>query len=373
MADRYYFDAVVIGSGVIGLSIALDLQLQGKKVLLVEKNNFSSEETSSRNSGVIHSGIYYPKNSLKKTFCIRGNELLYKFCKENNVLYSKTGKLIVSNEGEEGALMSIYENGIENGLSDEIELVDGDNVRLMEPNLSKNITKGIHVKSTGIVDQPALCEKLQFMFENNGGQLTLNTSFYNYSCEESYHISCLDTRGEKFEIKSKDLILCAGLHSWKAGSVIEKINNSSYLKEVKYVKGHYFKLNNSNPPFKKLIYPIPNELGLGIHYTLDINNYGKFGPDTVIVNELNYGFNEDLKRKFFYEIAKYFPSIKIEDLSEDYTGIRPKLNLEKKFHDFSILESQDHGIENLIFLQGFESPGLTSSLAISEHVVGRLG
>lgn len=372
MADRYNFDAVVIGSGVIGLSIALDLQLQGKKVLLVEKNKFPSEETSSRNSGVIHSGIYYPNDSLKKFFCIRGNELLYRFCERNNIFFNKTEKLIVANKDEEDALMSIYKNGIKNGLEGQIDIIEGNKVRLMEPNISRNITQGIHVKSTGIVDQPAFCQKLQFLFEQNGGQLTLNTSFNNYLNEESSHISYLETLGEKFEVKSKYLFLCAGLHSFKAGCLVKEIKNSSHLKKISYVKGHYFKLNSRTPPFKKLIYPVPNKLGLGIHYTLDINGYGKFGPDTVVTDVLDYSFNKDLKKVFVDKISNYFSSIKIEDLSEDYTGIRPKLDLEEKFTDFSILTSREHGVDNLIFLQGFESPGLTSSLAISEYITKKL-
>lgn len=372
MSERYNFDVVVVGSGVIGLSSALELQLQGKKVLLVEKNIYPYEETSSRNSGVIHSGIYYPQDSLKKSFCIRGNDLLYRFCKKNDIFFKKTEKLIVSNKDEEESLLSIYNNGIKNGLENQIALVDGDEIRNMEPNISKNISQGIHVKTTGILDQPSLCNKLQFLFESSGGQITLNTFFYNYENENNYHISFLDTLGEKFEVRSKYLILCTGLHSFEAGSMIDSIKNLSNLKKIKYVKGHYYKLNHKTPPFNKLIYPVPNKLGLGIHYTLDINGYGKFGPDTILVNDLSYDFVHNVKQYFFDEISKYFDNFEIHDLSEDYTGIRPKLDIDEKFKDFSILESKDHGLDNLIFLQGFESPGLTSSLAISEYIAKKL-
>jgi L-2-hydroxyglutarate oxidase LhgO len=372
MVERYNFDAVVVGSGVIGLSSALELQLQGKKVLLVEKNNYPYEETSSRNSGVIHSGIYYQKNSLKKSFCIRGNYLLYKFCNKYDVPFKKTEKLIVASKDEEQALTSIYENGLKNGLGNQISLVEGIEIRDMEPNISKNISQGIHVKSTGIIDQPSLCQKLRLLFENHGGQITLNTFFYNYENEGNFHISFLDTLGEKFQVKSRYLILCPGLHSFEVGSMIGKVKNIVNFRKIKYVKGHYYKLNNKTPPFNKLIYPVPDKLGLGIHYTLDINGYGKFGPDTVVVNELNYSFDHNLKEKFFIKISKYLSNINIDDLSEDYTGIRPKLDIDKSFIDFSILESKDHGIDNLLFLQGFESPGLTSSLAISEYIAKKL-
>lgn len=372
MIDRYNFDVVVVGSGVIGLSIALELQLQEKKVLLVEKNYFPYEETSSRNSGVVHSGIYYPEDSLKKYFCIRGNELLYKFCKQNSVYFKKTGKLIVANKNEENALISIYKNGVSNGIEDQIDLIDGVQIRSLEPNISDNITQAIHVKSTGIVDQPELCKKLQYLFESNGGYITLNTLFYNYDNERSEHISFLDTLGEKFQVKSKYLILAAGLHSHSAGSLIKKIKDIKDLKKINYVKGHYYKLNNETPPFSKLIYPIPDKLGLGIHYTLDINGYGKFGPDTIPVNDIDYSFKQDLREKFIEKISNYYRNIKIDDISEDYTGIRPKLDINKKFSDFSILQSSDHGIKNLFFLQGFDSPGLTSSLAISEYISKKL-
>ena len=371
--DNIYFDSVVIGGGVIGLASALELQLKGQKVLLVEKNNFIADETSSRNSGVIHSGIYYPKDSLKKSFCIKGNKLLYKFCEENKVLHKKTGKLIVANENEEEQLISIYENGIRNGLTDDIELIDGDRVRNFEQNISPNITLGIHVKSTGIVDQPSLCHKLEYLFEENGGQLTKNTKFYNYVNEGAMHVSFLNTLNEKFKVKSKSLIVCSGLNSFKTGSMIKEIKRLSNFHKLKYVKGHYFKHNTKKPLFKKLIYPIPNNMGLGIHYTLDINGYGKFGPDTVVVDNIDYRFNdENLKKKFINSITGYSSKIELSDLSEDYTGVRPKLDVDRNFVDFSILDFKDHGVNNLLFLQGFESPGLTSSLAISEYLAKKL-
>jgi L-2-hydroxyglutarate oxidase LhgO len=372
MVERYSFDVVVVGSGVIGLSSALELQLQGKKVLLVEKNNYPYEETSSRNSGVIHSGIYYQKNSLKKSFCIRGNYLLYKFCKKNDVPFKKTEKLIVASKDEEEALSSIFENGLKNDLGEQISLVGGSQIRKMEPNISKNISQGIHVKTTGIIDQPSLYQKLRILFESHGGEITLNTFFYNYENEGNFHISFLNTLGEKFQIKSKYLVLCPGLHSFEVGSVIANIKNTMNLKKIKYVKGHYYKLNSKTPPFNKLIYPVPNKLGLGIHYTLDIYGNGKFGPDTVVVDELSYSFDHNVKELFFNKISNYLSNINIDDLSEDYTGIRPKLDIDKSFIDFSILESKDHGIDNLIFLQGIESPGLTSSLAISEYIAKKL-
>tara|TARA_B100000212_G_C27381793_1_gene537435 strand:+ start:3659 stop:4780 length:1122 start_codon:yes stop_codon:yes gene_type:complete len=371
--DNIYFDSVVVGGGVIGLASALELQLSGQKVLLVEKNNFIADETSSRNSGVIHSGIYYPKDSLKKFFCIKGNKLLYDFCEKHEVLHKKTGKLIVANQNEEDKLVSIYENGLKNGLKSDIELIDGNQTRNLEQNLSDKISLAIHVKSTGIVDQPAFCQKLQFLFEKNGGQLTKNTEFYNYTNENSTHISFLNTLNERFKVQSKSLILCSGLKSFETGCMIKQIRESSNFYKLKFVKGHYFKHNSKRPLFNRLIYPIPNNLGLGIHYTLDVNGYGKFGPDTVIVDKIDYRFNcEDLKNKFIDSIRGYSSKIESNELSEDYTGIRPRLAIDEKFIDFSILDSQDHGINNLLFLQGFESPGLTSSLAISEYIAKKL-
>ncbi len=373
MDKIYPFDSVVIGGGVIGLAIACELQLIGQKVLLVEKNKFLSEETSSRNSGVIHSGIYYPKDSLKKIFCIRGNHLLYRFCKKNEVPHVNTGKLIVAKKEEEKELISIFNNGLVNGLSGEIELVDENKIRKLEPNISKDISLAINVKSSGIVDQPSFCSTLQSLFEKNGGQIILNTTFYNYKNVNSFHISSLDTLNEKFKVKSKNLIICSGLHSYELGLKINEIKSCNRFSRLKYVKGHYFKLSNKKPPFKKLIYPIPNKLGLGIHYTLDMNGFGKFGPDTEVVDEIEYTFKEkNLKEKFLKRIQQYWSEIRLDNLNEDYAGIRPKLDIKKEFVDFSILDSDDHGLKNLLFLQGIDSPGLTSSLAISEYVSQKL-
>ncbi len=373
MTDSYYFDTVVIGSGVIGLSTSLELQSKGHKVLLVEKNPFISEETSSRNSGVIHSGIYYPEKSLKKHFCIRGNELLYEFCKKHSIPYKNTGKLIVANENEELTLMNIYKNGVRNGISENLQLLKSDQLHELEPNLSNEITSAIYVKSTGIVDQPSLTHKIQYLFEKAGGQVTLNTTFHKYRYDNRSHISYLDTIGEIFTVESKNLILCTGLHSYETGILLGKFEDLSEFKKLSFVKGHYYKLNSSEPPFRHLIYPIPSKLGLGIHYTLDIDGFGKFGPDTSVITKLDYGFNDtDLKKKFYLAIKKYYSGIKIEDLSEDYTGIRPKLGLENKFYDFSILEQNNHGYKNLFFLQGFDSPGFTSSFAIAEYISKKL-
>lgn len=367
MTDSYSFDVLVVGSGVIGISTALRLQKNGKKVLIIEKNTFIAEETSARNSGVIHSGIYYPKNSLKKMFCIRGNELIYKFCSKYNVPHKKTGKLIVSNSEDEEKLFSIFKNGKNNGLNC-IEIIDRKQIKKIEPNISSKITKAIYVKSSGIVDQPFLCSSMLEKFKEYGGEITCNTNFESYEYKDSNHISLLNTLGEKFYIKSKYLILCPGLHSYEVGKKIEPIKNLPYLKKLNFVKGHYYKLNVKEPPFTRLIYPIPSKLGLGIHYTLDLSGYAKFGPDTHHVDNINYRFNDDLKMKFFTEIVKYYPKIKVDDLVEDYTGIRPKLDLKNKFNDFSILNANDHKIDGLIFLQGFESPGLTSSMAIAEYL-----
>ncbi len=373
MTDSYYFDTVVVGSGVIGLTISLELQLKGHKVLLVEKNPYISEETSSRNSGVIHSGIYYPEKSLKKHFCIRGNELLYDFCKKNSIPHQKTGKLIVANGNEEEALRNIYENGIRNGISENLKMLERDQLHELEPNLSSEITSAIFVKSTGIVDQPSLTQKIQYLFERAGGQVTLNTIFYKHNYDEVNHISNLNTLGERFEVESRNLILSTGLHSYETGLLLNKLKDLNEFRQLSYVKGHYYKLNTPEPPFRHLIYPIPSKLGLGIHYTLDIDGFGKFGPDTSVITKIDYGFNDkDLKNKFYLAIKKYYSEINIEDLSEDYTGIRPKLGLENKFYDFSLLDQDAHGYKNLLFFQGFDSPGYTSSFAIAEYISKKL-
>ncbi len=365
------FDAVIVGGGVIGCAIALELQKSGLESVLIEKNPFLGEEVSSRNSGVIHSGIYYPNNSLKNKLTFQGNQLLYEYALKNNVPFKKTGKIIFGLPDEKDKLLSLYKNGLKNGVKG-LTLLEKDQIHELEPNLNSEISNGILSEHTGVIDVPALVESLSIQFENNGGIVTKNSIFKAYKYKHRNHISEIQTGDEVFRIKSKKIIFSCGLNSYKVGSLIPNIYHSKYLRELNFTKGHYFKIFGFKP-FNHLIYPMPDSHGLGIHYTVDISGAVKFGPDIEFINNLDYSFSRNVKIKFEDSIKKYWEGVSDYELQEDYVGIRPKIqSIDSDFVDFSVLSKDHHGIDGMLFLQGFESPGLTCALSLAKYLSQRL-
>lgn len=365
------FDAVIIGGGVIGISIALEFQKKGLETVLIEKNHLLGDEVSSRNSGVIHSGIYYPNNSLKAQLTFRGNELLYEYAKGKKVPYKKMGKIVFGFDGDQGKLNELLENGERNGVKG-LSLIDESQINVLEPNLDKKITCGILSKNTGIIDVPSFIQALIDDFEKNGGLISKNSAMIGHANSKDLHLTKIKTGNEIFEIKSHTLILAGGLNSYNIGKLIPGIKNCKQFKKLNFTKGHYYKIFGAKP-FNHLIYPLPNAFGLGIHYTLDISGAVKFGPDNEFIDELDYSFSKGTREKFIKSVRKYWPFIDDYELHEDYVGIRPKIQEKgSKFSDFSILTKKDHGIENMLFLQGIESPGLTCALSLSEYIAKQL-
>lgn len=358
------FDVVIIGAGVIGLAIGRELAQKKLRVLLLEKNKSFGEETSSRNSEVIHAGIYYPYNSLKRKHCIEGRELLYQYCKENNIPHKKIGKLIVANGlDQEANLHQIYKQGIENGVKD-LKIIDEKSAKSLEPNV--HCTLAIHSPSSGIIDSHSFMLSLLGKIESNYGDVCFNapvTGIEKISSGFNINVGGLHST----TISSRNLINCAGLAATEISQMIEVLKDSSTYKP-KFCKGNYFSYTGK-APFSMLIYPIPDQDGLGIHSTSDLAGAIKFGPDTEWVDKIDYKVEEELRSKFYNSIKKYYPAIEKHNLNPSYSGIRPKIfNRDGIKKDYVIQQQDEHNVEGYIALYGIESPGLTASLSIAKHV-----
>ena len=353
------FEVTVIGGGVVGLSIARELSLSGKKVLVIEKNSSFGQENSSRNSGVIHAGIYYPHYSFKNKFCATGNKSLYSYAKERGIGFSNCGKIIVSTSKEEGKkLNQIILNAERNGLI--LEKLSQKQLKELEPELVGEV--GLLSRTTGIIDIHDLMLNFTADIENNGGLVSFNSEF-SHSVNKKNHISFFLKKDEKQEVKTKSIINSTGLCSHLIATKIDGIKADD-IPEIRYVKGNYLSLSGKSP-FKKLIYPLPEKDGLGIHSTLNLDGATIFGPDTVEVEKIDYRVTKNIKKKFLNSISKYWPEVKNRNLNYDYCGIRPK----HKNNDFSFLIKKLEKNSFIINLFGIESPGLTSSIQIGKYVL----
>ena len=360
--EKYYFDVVVIGAGIIGIATSLEHAKKGLQVLLVEKNPTFGQGVSSRNSEVIHAGIYYPQNSLKAQFCRRGMELLYNYCKIKMIPHRQIGKLIIqTDDNETSKLQEIYTNGLANGCT-ELRIINNKDLRNFEPEV-----KGINAiwsPKTGIIDSHACMSAMLADLEKEGGTVVFNHLFERIVPTDDA-IDCLVDNS--VVISTKKLINSAGLGSTSLAKSIEGFQKS-HVENISFCKGSYFGYEGSLP-FSHLIYPLPNNEGLGIHFTLDMNWNGKFGPDTEWVGKEDYSLNEKRTPHAFKEIKKYWPKCDHSLLRPIYAGIRPKLGTKEHFRkDFMIQTAKKHNIPGLINLFGMESPGLTSALSIAEHI-----
>lgn len=363
------FDSVVIGAGVVGLAIARSLSNSGRKVLLLEGENAVGQGISSRSSEVIHAGIYYPRGSLKRDLCLRGRISLIDYCKSNNVEYKILGKLIVANTEEQvEALSVIIKNGIQNGVSD-LKMISEQELEHLEPSLRAK--QAILSPSTGIIDSYGFMLSLQSDFELSGGLLSLGSSVSQIrKIDSGFAISVVGHDG--FEVTSRELINSTGLNaqalSSKIGGIIKNSIPNGY-----FCKGTYFSLA-SRSPFSKLIYPVPNSAGLGVHLTLDLAGRARFGPDVEWINTLEYEVSSTRKNEFYEAIRQYYPAISKDDLNPDYAGVRPKLvDAGKPAADFMIQLEDRHALQGYVALYGIESPGLTASLSIAHYVRQSLG
>lgn len=361
----------IIGAGVVGLAIASKLSENNSDIIVIEKEDRFGQGTSSRNSEVIHAGIYYPANSLKAKLCVRGNKLLYEFCIKHKIKHKNCGKIIIANsEEEDSSLNDILNKASSNGVTD-LYRISNIELKKMEPEVKAYSC--IYSPSTGIIDSHNYMRCLFAKAKNKGVDFLFGTRVENIEfINDKYKVYIRYPDGKTENFLTNHIINCAGLESdIIARSVGIDIDQNKY--RLHFWKGEYFSLPDRLNLVNHLVYPVPhpNNVGLGIHATIDINGRLKLGPNAEYLPKRNYDYsvNEEHQKQFFEAANRYLSSLKFSDLSPEMAGIRPKLQKPgDKVRDFIIQEETEKGFPGLINLIGIESPGLTSSLAISEHV-----
>ncbi|EPS70185.1 hypothetical protein M569_04574, partial [Genlisea aurea] len=388
-------DAVVIGAGVVGIAVARELAAKlRREVLIIEAAPAFGTGSSSRNSEVIHGGIYYPPKSLKALLCVRGRHLLYKYCKEHNIPHNQIGKLIVATRSSEiPKLHRLLAQGIENHVEG-LEIIDAQQVNRMEPEL--HCHRALLSPVSGIVDSHSLMLSLLAEAESHGAVMSYNTTVTGGRYQGGrLHLYISESRNlrkkrDEESMSEPDMILepkivvnSAGLG---AATLAKRISGltKGMIPRPYFARGCYFTLSNAKSSlFQHLIYPIPEDGGLGVHVTLDLNGSIRFGPDvewidgvddiSTFLNMFDYSVPGERANQFYTKIRKYYPSLKDGSLVPGYAGIRIKMaDAEQSNADFVMQGEKTHNIPGLINLFGIESPGLTSSMAIAEEVVARL-
>ncbi len=361
-------DCVVIGAGVVGLAVARALALQGREVVVLEKAKLIGSETSSHNSEVIHAGIYYAADSLKARFCVEGRKRLYPFMEERGIEHKKCGKLIVAtNAAQVAELASIKQRAERNGV-DDLRLVEKAELRELEPALSAEAA--LLSPSTGILDSHGLMLAYQGDMEDHGGAIAFGSSVSAMEAQDAgivLHV-CGDT---VMTLKAKTVVNSAGLTAPLLAANTKGLT-PAHQPTAYYAKGNYFTLAG-RVPFSKLIYPVPEKAGLGVHLTLDLGGQARFGPDVEWVDAPDYAVDPARGESFYEAIRNYWPDLADGSLQPGYAGIRPKLQAPgEPAHDFRVDGPKDHGLPGLVNLFGIESPGLTSSLAIGDYVADQV-
>lgn len=365
-------ECVVIGAGVVGLAIARLLALSGREVIVIDRGPMIGSETSSRNSEVIHAGLYYPQGSLKAQLCVEGKAMLYDYCRTHHIAHRQCGKLIVASDAHQLAdLEGIAAKAAANGVDDLVSLSEAE-VCALEPDLA--CVGALLSPSTGIIDSHGLMLSLQGEAEAHGCMFSLMTAVTAISvCDGGgYRIETASAdASQAFSLTCDVLINAAGLGAvglaqGMAGMPQEKVP-SAWL-----AKGTYFQLG-TQAPFSHLIYPVPEPGGLGVHLTLDLAGQGKFGPDVEWVETPDYTVDPGRAAVFYDAVRRYWPGLPDGALQPAYAGLRPKIvGPGAPAADFCMLREADHGLPGLVHLMGIESPGLTSSLALAEHAVAYL-
>lgn len=354
-------DCAVIGAGVVGLAVAQAIAATGRDVVVLERHDVIGSETSSRNSEVIHAGIYYPHNSLKARLCVRGKTLLYRHCDECAVPYKRCGKMIVAvDEAQLETLRNYQHAAARNGVGDLPRMSDAQ-IREYEPNLQ--CFGAIWSPSTGIVDSHGYMLSLQMLLESFGGMIAFNTP-----------VKQLTVTRDGMVLTTDEMELLADVVVNSGGFDAPLLVRDFYDEPPEHfpARGHYYALSGRSP-FGRLVYPVAEAGGLGVHVTVDMEGNARFGPDVQWLETLDYSFDEGNRDAFAAAIKRYYPDLDESRLHPAYTGIRPKLAPKgQPAADFRIDDETVHGVSGLVNLLGIESPGLTSSLAIAEEVVARL-
>jgi L-2-hydroxyglutarate oxidase LhgO len=359
-------DAIVVGAGVVGLAVARALALAGREVVILEAEDAIGTHTSSRNSEVIHAGIYYPQGSLKARSCVAGKELLYAYCVAHGVPHRRSGKLIVATDEKQlSDLEGMQKKAHANGVTDVVWMTREQAVAL-EPAVS--CVAALYSPSTGIIDSHALMLAYLGDAEDRGAMLALNTHLVGAQVIAEGFV----VHTNEMDVQCRVLINSAGL---RAPSVARRIEGfpEKFIPREFYAKGNYYSLGGRSP-FSRLVYPVPEPGGLGVHVTLDLAGQARFGPDVEWVERIDYAVDAKRAERFYAAIRRYWPALPDGALAPGYSGIRPKTaGPGEPAPDFAVQGPRAHGVPGLVQLFGIESPGLTSSLALAAMVLDELG
>jgi L-2-hydroxyglutarate oxidase LhgO len=368
MSDERGSDAVVVGAGVVGLAVARALARSGREVIVLESEKAIGTHTSSRNSEVVHAGIYYPTGSWKARLCVTGRRALYAYAAEHGIAHQKLGKLIVATSDEEvGSLQSYLDKATANGVEG-MRWLDGAEAHELEPDI--RCARALWSAETGIIDAHEVMAAYRRDAEAGGATVVLRSPMVGAKVEEG-GLTVEVGGAEPTSIRCSVLVNSAGLWAQAVASSIAGLPATA-VPPCHYAKGHYFTLAG-RPPFRHLVYPVAVVGGLGIHVTLDLAGQARFGPDVEWVDGVDYGFDERRLPQFEAAIRRYWPGLPAGGLRPGYTGVRPKLGpAGSAAQDFVIQGPRDHGVPGLVNLFGIESPGLTASLSLADEVLARL-
>ena len=358
-------DAVVVGAGVVGLAVARALAQSGREVVILEAEDAIGTHTSSRNSEVIHAGIYYPKGSLKARACVAGKERLYEYCVAHGVPHRRSGKLIVATSQEQvGELENIQKKAHANGVTDVVWMTR-EQVVALEPEIS--CVAGLYSPSTGIIDSHALMLAYLGDAEERGAMLALKTHLLGAQVTTDGFV----VRSDQMDVACNILVNSGGLRAPSIARLVEGYPAEKAPREF-YAKGNYYSLTR-RAPFSRLVYPVPEPGGLGVHVTLDLAGQARFGPDVEWIDRIDYAVDPKRSERFYAAIRRYWPGLPDGALSPGYAGIRPKTaGPQEPAPDFEVQGPSVHGVPGLVHLFGIESPGLTASLALSAIVLEEL-
>jgi L-2-hydroxyglutarate oxidase LhgO len=359
-------DAVVVGAGVVGLAVARALATAGREVVILEAEDVIGKHTSSRNSEVIHAGIYYPPNSLKARACVEGRQRLYGYCAEQGVPHRRCGKLIVATDtAQSEELEGIRRKAHANGVTDVVPVSPAEALA-MEPELS--CVAALHSPSTGIIDSHALMHAYLGDAERAGAMLALKSRLMKGVVRsEGIELHVAGTE----PVLATQVVNSAGLRAPSLARSIEGYPAQLAPPEL-YAKGNYYALTGGSP-FSRLVYPVPEPGGLGVHVTLDLGGRARFGPDVEWIDRIDYTVDPRRADRFYAAIRRYWPALPDGALGPDYAGIRPKISgAGAPAADFLVQGPRQHGVPGLVNLFGIESPGLTASLPLADAVVGHL-
>lgn len=361
-------DCIVVGAGVIGLAIARALAKNRIEVIVLEAESAIGTHSSSRNSEVIHAGIYYPDGSLKQQCCLQGKAMLYEYCRAKGINHKKIGKLILATSDDELKILHQYrQRAAQNSLHD-LCWLEADEVLDLEP--AVRCKAALLSPSTGIIDSHEYMLSLRADIEALGGAVICRSRVTRINAANNQFVVQIEGN-EEYSLASRALVNSAGLWAPAVAASMTGIDTATVPQSF-FAKGQYYALIGK-APFNHLIYPVAGKAGLGVHLTLDLAGQGRFGPDVQWIDGVDYSFNNTRKQKFINAIRSYYPNIEEADLAEGYTGIRPKLcGPGERPADFLIQGPEQHKIRGLVNLFGIESPGLTSSLAIADRVAATL-